>query len=239
MRKNRIAILALLAFCLLISAISVAAQDTKTITVNGTGTVNLDPDIVHVTVGVSTTDRDISTSVNKNTEIVGAITDALLGAGIAQEDLNTLNYSMYSSQVYDSETDSFLEGVYNYYVDYSYRVTVRDISTLNEILNLCIDNGANGINGIEFDSSQRNEAVDLAREYAIENAADKAENIAEKIGVELSGIISVDARDSQSLTGTINRSQVNDYMAMGGSGTAPVSGTLSVSADVSIVYAYN
>lgn len=56
---------------------------------------------------------------------------------------------------------------------------------LNDVLNFCIQNGANNLYGINFDYSKRSEALAQARELAIDHANANAQQIAEKFGKKI------------------------------------------------------
>src|SRR5450756_2038121 len=76
----------------------------RTLNVSGNGTVYLTPDIAYIYIGVHTDDPAIATAVNNNNSQTTALVDALKNAGIAGEDIQTSNFSVYSSPQYDKVT---------------------------------------------------------------------------------------------------------------------------------------
>jgi hypothetical protein len=111
-------------------------------------------------------------------------------------------------------------------------VTVRDLSTLSEVLSAVVDAGANNIYGINFNVENRDEAVAEARQLAIQDAKAKAEAIAEEAGVSLGEVINISVYSSSS--------PVTYFDAKGGAYTeaaVPISaGTLTITMECSLTY---
>jgi uncharacterized protein YggE len=75
-----------------------------------------------------------------------------------------------------------------YIVENSVHVTVRDLDQIGEILNTAVQAGANTIHGIQFDVSDKTEALSEARQSAVANAETVAKELAQAAGVELGEI---------------------------------------------------
>lgn len=157
----------------------------RTLSINGHGEVTLIPDIAYVYVGVHTELEAAADAVAENNDQAQAVMDALRAAGIAAEDIRTSNFSLWYSQNYDMNgqpTDG------KYVVDNSVYITVRDLEKLGDILDTAIEAGANSINGISFDVSDKDAALAEARENAVADARTQAGELAELAGVELGDI---------------------------------------------------
>src|SRR3990172_6600557 len=113
----------LLAGCSGTAASSSGAYQTG-LSVNGVGEVSLAPDVAYVTIGVHTEAGDVSSAVSQNADQVSSVMAALAGMGVAQEDMQTSNFSLYTGQSYDPFTGQSLGPLYT--VDNTVNVTVRN-----------------------------------------------------------------------------------------------------------------
>jgi uncharacterized protein YggE len=158
----------------------------RTIRVSGSGRAVLSPNIAYVNIGVHTESKDAVEAVTSNNIQTQKVTDALVDAGIDEKDIQTTNFSIYPRQDYDSQGKP--TGEITYIVENSVHVTVRDLDQIGEILNTAVQAGANTIHGIQFDVSDKTEALSEARQSAVANAETVAEELAQAAGVELGEI---------------------------------------------------
>ena len=159
---------------------------TRTIRVSGSGRAVLSPDIAYVNIGVQTESKDAVEAVTSNNIQTQKVTDALVDSGIDEKEIQTTNFSIYPRQDYDSQGKP--TGEITYIVENSVHVTVRDLDQIGEILNTAVQAGANTIHGIQFDVSDKTEALSEARQSAVANAETVAEELAQAAGVELGEI---------------------------------------------------
>lgn len=160
----------------------------RTLSINGHGEVTLTPDIAYIYVGVHTEMEAAADAVAENNDQAQTVIDALRAAGIAAEDISTSNFSLWFSQNYDlngQPTDG------KYVVDNTVYITVRDLDALGDILDTAIGAGANSVNGISFDVSDKEAALAEAREKAVADARAQAGELAELAGVDLGEIQSI------------------------------------------------
>jgi hypothetical protein len=207
---------------------------TRTIRVSGSGRAVLSPDIAYVNIGVHSESEDAVEAVTSNNIQTQKVTDALVDAGIDEKDIQTTNFSIYPRQDYDSQGNP--TGEITYIVENSVHVTVRDLDQIGEILNTAVQAGANTIHGIQFDVSDKTEALSEARQSAVANAETVAEELAQAAGVELGEIQTI-----STFSGGIPAPMVEGR----GGGAAlmadvpvPVSpGQMIVTVEVSMIYA--
>ncbi len=221
----------LLALALVLSACGpvLASASTRTLSVNGTGTVYLTPDIAYLYLGVHTEDADIAVAVERNNTRAQALVDALLGLGVASEDIQTSNYSIWSYDDYDDSGMRFT----NYSVDNTVYITVRDLSQLGVLLNTAVTAGANNINSIQFDVADKTAALEEARQLAMENANALAQELAGTADVTLGEIQTISYVDYYP----------SPYYGMGGgaaeapNASVPIQpGMMQISVTVSVTY---
>lgn len=234
MRTKFTLIFSILALALVLSACGPAAAsgDSRSLSVSGSGTVSLTPDIAYVYIGVHTESPDIAQALADNNAQAQAVVDALKNMGVAAEDIQTNSFNVYSSQKYDPMSGQ--QNGYTYMVDNSLYVTVRDLSHLGSLLNTVVGSGANNINSIQFDVADKTAALEQARQKAMENASSLAAELAQTAGLSLGEIQSISYTEASPYP----------YYGMGGGGssapnaTVPIQvGQLQISVTVSVSYA--
>jgi uncharacterized protein YggE len=105
---------------------------------------------------------------------------------------------------------------------------------LGEILDAVVRSGANTINGITFDVTDKSAAEAQARDMAIQNARAEAEAIASAAGVKLGDLQSVNVYTS---SGTVPMYDAKGYGGMQTIDTVPVAaGQMLISVDANVVY---
>jgi uncharacterized protein len=231
--RTRISLISsLLVLALLLSACGTLTTQPRTLNVSGNGTIYLAPDIANIYVGVHNEDPEIATAVNTNNTRTQALVDALKAAGVAEKDIQTSNFSVYSTQSYDKVTGQ-PTGT-SYAVDNTVYITVRDLSKLGSLLNTAVASGANNINSITFDVSDKTAGMAQARQKAMANAGSLAAELAKTAGVQLGAIQNVSY---------VETSPAPYYYGMGGGGSAapnasvPIQpGQTEISVTVSVTY---
>ncbi|MBN1230466.1 MAG: SIMPL domain-containing protein [Anaerolineales bacterium] len=205
---------------------------SRTITVNGSGTVTLLPDIATISIGVYTENADASVAMSENSEKVALVIDALEMGGVAETDISTSNISIYPQQGFD-ENGNPTSTVY--YVQNSLTVKVRDLDAIGNLLDSAITAGANNIYGISFDLENPEPAQTQAIQKAVDNAKARADTLAQAGGATLGEVISI----STYIYGNSSVAPYYDTAVAGkGGGEVPVSsGSLEITVEVNLTYA--
>lgn len=204
----------------------------RTINVTGNGKIYLTPDIVYISIGVHTENKDAAEAVTANNAISKKVTDVLTAAKIETKDIKTSNFNIYPQQIYDQ--NGKVEGIL-YVVDNSVYVTVRDLTKISNILGKVIEAGANSISGIQFDVADKTEALTQAREAAVANAKSQAEELCKAAGVTLGEIQSMNIYATSSPT--LFDAKGIGSMELTASTNVPITpGELAVSVDVNMVF---
>jgi uncharacterized protein YggE len=155
------------------------------ITVVGQGTAYGQPDQATVIVGVDTFAPTVEEATTQNQTTLDNVMAALEAAGIASEDIQTTNYSLYAEQIYG---DRGPEGIAGYRVSNQVNVKIRDISLVGDILAAVTEAGANAIYGVNFSVADPAALEAEARANAVEDARLRAESLAELGGVTLGDV---------------------------------------------------
>jgi uncharacterized protein len=207
-----------------------ASASPRTISVTGKGEVPLTPDIARITIGVRTQGVDVAEAVASNNTQAQEVVEALQEMGVAERDIQTSNFSIYPQQQYD-ERGQVIDTTF--VVENTVYVTVRELESLGDLLDVAVGRGANSIYGIQFDVEEKGGAVSEARQVAVEDARAQAQELAEAAGVQLGDIQSISAISSYPGPIFDGRGAAAEQAAS----TVPISpGQLIITAEVSVVY---
>lgn len=226
-----IAILTLMTFVTSCAPISstTAESSIRTIEVSGTGTVELEPDIARVNIGVRSQSPSVSEALAENSANAEAVIQRLLDLGVEQQDIKTQNLNIHRQQ---NQPGPEGEPADTFVVENTIAVTVRDLDSLGEILSAVVAEGANTIHGVTFDIEDRDAAIEEARSLAIADAQSQAEAIAEVADVELGSIQTINFDRSGS---PAPQAAFEVEMAQGGS--VPISsGQLTIQVTAKLIY---
>jgi len=206
----------------------------RTISVSGSGKAVLTPDIAYVNIGVQTEDPQASNAVSKNNQLTQKVIDALLSMGVAEKDIQTTNFSIYPQVQYDNNGKP--TGEIKYQVNNSIYVTVRDLDQIGSLLDTVVKAGANTINGIQFDVSDKTEALATARKNAVENAKTIAEELTQAANVTLGAVQSIVYTRGVPPVPIYKSRGMEAEMAVGASNVPISPGEMVINVDVNIVY---
>jgi uncharacterized protein YggE len=224
----------------------VAAQSTpepgeepiRTITVNGTGVVKVDPDTASINLGVISNNESLEVAQQEVSEALEATTQTLTDLGILPEDIATSSYNIYPIAEYDR--DGNYVGIERYEVSSGLTVTVRDIDSVGTVLDSAVQAGVNNIWSISFYVDDPAEAAAQARRSAVEDARGKADELATAAGMVVVNVVTINetsAPDPASLNYDLGRGGAEADMAMEQAASVPVSpGQTEIRVEVSIVF---
>jgi hypothetical protein len=169
-----------LAGCLTVEAYP--SPQMRTINVGGEGTVYVTPDLAYVNIGVTTQGDTVTEALDANTAAAQGIRASLKELGVEDKDIQTSGFNIYPNQDYGPDGTI----VRSYFTaNNTVYVTVRDLEKLGAILDRSVRNGANTINSISFDITDKEKALSEARAKAMQNAEVQAEEAATAAGAEL------------------------------------------------------
>jgi uncharacterized protein len=227
---------------LLLFAVAVSACTTPSnITVNpqaqvpqinaaGSGLVRAVPDIAYIYIGVRSEGKSVADALNKNNQSARDIKDALVAQNVAEKDIQTSSFNVYPQQYNPAG-----QAVPTFYVvENTVYVTIRNLDSIGTILDLVANNGANSINGVYFDLSNKSVAQEQARQMAIEEAKKQAAQIASLTGVKLGKLMSINVYTSAAPYAMEGKGGGGAAMA---SPSVPIStGQMNITAEANLVY---
>ncbi len=169
-------------------ALSEEARMPRLISLSGHGEVKSAPDMAFVTTGVLSQGATAAEALAANTKAMNALFAALKDSGISEKDVQTSNFMVQPRYNFQDGKAPELVG---YDVSNNVTVTLRKIGDLGTLLDKLVQAGSNQINGIGFEVSQPEAALDEARKLATVDATRKAKVYAEAMGVALGPVMSI------------------------------------------------
>ncbi len=160
------------------------------VTVGGTGKISYTPDIANVHLGVQI-DKALNAEValaDLNSKISKAM-EAIKKLGIAEEDIQTQNYSIFPQYDYAEGASKFVGYNANQQLVVKVKNLAKDANLVSKVISESTKAGVNQITGITFDVSKFEELKQEARLVAIADAKKKAQSIALALGVRLGNVV--------------------------------------------------
>jgi uncharacterized protein YggE len=191
---------ALLLVCAILAPVSAAAQTrsgretdgtvSRTVTVIGQGSVSVQPDIAMVQIGVETFKPDVTEATAENRRLMQRVFETLLSLGIEEQDMQTSSYNIHFERRFpETDTGGTVSGSYR--VANMLSVLVRDLQDLGRIIDSAVEAGANQLWGVQFDISNPELYRRIARTEAVDDAREKARQLASAAGLTLGEVLSI------------------------------------------------
>ncbi len=171
-----------------------AAQDINSITISGDGKVVEVPDIAQINLGLDTEKKTVEEAQAENTKTMNSFMAKLKSMGVDEKDIKTDSYNVYP--VYDY-TDARGRQLKGYSVSQSLGVKIRDLEKVSPIVALAGQEGLNQVGSLNFTIDDPESIKVRARELALQNAKEKAQALADVLGVRLGRIMSFSESSSE------------------------------------------
>jgi len=211
----------------------VGTAPVNSITVSGSGEASGTPDVAYVNLGVDTTDSDVGQAVENANQQIATIIAAIAETGVDEQDIQTTNFYVYPEDRYDQSGQPTGERIYR--VQNLLNVTVRDIGNVGAVIDAGLSAGANSVNGLTFGIDDTADLEQEARVNAVEDARQRAQQLAEAFGVTVGEPIII-----SEVTGGMFPPPV-PYLAqdaaIGGAGAQITPGQLQVTVQVNVTFA--
>jgi uncharacterized protein YggE len=162
----------------------------RIISVTGQAEIYVKPDVATISFGVETNGSTAQEAQRLNAQAMNKVIAALTAGGIAKEDIQTSNFSLYP--VY--ETQLAPDRSYGKQVLSGYRckntvsVRIKDIENVGGLIDAAVSAGATNVNSIVFGVLDSRKYEDEVLAKAVANAGHKAEVMARAAGVNITGI---------------------------------------------------
>lgn len=150
----------------------------RTMTLTGQGQVTAVPNIATIHLGVQTTGENLTSIQNENARITQTIIQALQRMGVS--DIKTFQYSI--DKLYDYENGRQIDRGFS--VRNVLEIRTSKIDMVGNIIDAAVNSGANVVELISFDVSNREYYYQQALNMAVMNAIQKSKSIAMNLGIQ-------------------------------------------------------
>lgn len=212
----------------------------NTIVVSATNDVYAKPDLAITTVSVATEAKTVAQAMSENTVKMNAVIAAVKNQGVEDKDLKTVNFNISPRYEWENPNCNYsycpsgkriLAG---YDINQSLEVKIRDLAKIGGIIEGATGAGANEVGGLQFTIDNEDLLKEEARNNAIEEAKNKAKNLAEKLGIRLVKIVSFS--ESGSFPIPYYAGAAKEALGIGGAAPDIQTGENKISVTVSLTY---
>lgn len=172
-----------------VSMTSTVTTKTDLFTVSGEGKVTAIPDMAQVNLGITVNRPAVKEAQNEANGIINKISNDLKRLGIEEKDIKTTRYNLNPNYDFSSGR----QRITGYQININLEVKVRDFDKINQVIDTATADGANLVEGLQFsvDEPKLKELKAKAREEAIKEAKEKAQEIAKAGGMRLGKIVNI------------------------------------------------
>jgi uncharacterized protein len=203
------------------------------IVVTGEAKVSVTPDLAVLTLGISTQSENVADAQSQAIEAMNKVMAALTGAGIAEKDIQTQNFSI--SPVTRWDDKSQLQNIVGYRVENTVNVKIRALDTIGTTIDAVTAAGGDltRIQGINFTLEDPTQARTDARQKAVADARAKAVQLAEQFGIKLGKLVYITENQSY-----IPMTRTASFDSVGGAApsTSISAGQLDITINVQAIY---
>ncbi|MFZ5365635.1 MAG: SIMPL domain-containing protein [Patescibacteria group bacterium] len=197
--------------------IGVSPESRYTITVQGEGKVIAIPDVAKLTLGTDSLDKTVADAQKKvNSDINNLVTELKSQYNIDKKDIRTVNYSIYPEYDWTDRGQVFK----GYRVSQNVEVTIRDTEAAGNIINLAGELGLKTVSGLQFTVEDPEIYKQDARKQALQQAKQKAEELAGVAGVKLGRVVSFSENEGYAPDYTY-KTYAESAVGIGGGAPAP------------------
>ena len=151
--------------------------------VSGQGEVTVTPDLATLWLGVEAQADTVAEAQEQAQEAMDAVMDALTDNGVDEDDIQTQYFNI--DQVTRWDDDEYV--VIGYRVTNMVTAKIREIDDVGTVIDTVAEAGGDliRINNLAFSVDDPSDYYEEARDAAMDDARDKAEQLADLAGVEL------------------------------------------------------
>lgn len=199
-------------------------EQSRWISVSGTGSVSVKSDTATINLAVVSYNRSVIEASRLNAEAVTKVRVALIDAGFSSDSITTSDYRIWQ----DVSSRNGVQYRGDYRVSNSLHIVTQDIEKVGNAIDVAVKAGANEFSSIQFSATKIENALREARTLAIKNAAEAANLMAKTAGAELGKIMNIE-ESSAPVRGSYESAKfmaTNDFATPINAGNSEVSVTV-------------
>ncbi len=206
----------------------VASSQNSVVTVKGEGTVKVVPDQVLIRSRIEHEGNDAGEVKKQNDAAIAKIIAYLKSRGIEEKNFRTEYMNLNKNYNYNEKS-------YSYVANQAISIKLEDLKNYEELMSGLLEAGLNRIDGIEFQSSKKDEHAAAARKKAMENAKLKAGEYAGALGQTIGKAVNISELETNNYQPVYRMEMMQSSADAGGEETiAP--GEMEITARVTVSF---
>ena len=164
----------------------------KVISVTGTATTSVDPDLLVVQFGVETQEKTAKQALESNSNLMTSVIESIKNSGISEDDISTSRFNI--QPIYDSvkelNSNRYTQELKGYRVSNIVMVETKNLDSAADIIDGGVSAGANRVDSVYFTLSPQKQldVKDSLISQAVTNAQSKANKALEPVNHKIIGV---------------------------------------------------
>ena len=180
--------------------VPVLSTRERTISVTGTATTSISPDLLTLQFGVDTEAKTAQDAITANSDAMNSIVAAVTSLGITKDEISTASFSIYpvyNDSVPDPKTGIHKTILTGYRSSNTLFVKTSKLTLAGNIIDSAVGAGANRVDSVSFSLSpaKQQSVQDDLLSKAVVNAKSKAEKALVPLGQKIIGVKVVSLSD--------------------------------------------
>ena len=178
-------------FLLTLSMCVMADEQARTVTVNGTGFAEVEPDRATLRMSINVREPTLAAAQKKAAAVTSNVLKMTDRMNIDRDQVDTTGASVRPDYRWNRETEE--QELRGYIADRQIAVQLEDLEKLGALIEGAVNAGVNQVTPPQLDSSRRKQAYREALSAAAEDARLNATQLAESLGATLGAVLSINS----------------------------------------------
>ena len=170
----------------------IPASRERTISVTGTATSSVLPDLVTIQFGVDTEAKTAQDSISTNSQMMNSVVSAVENTGISKDEISTSGFSIYPiyNDTVEEKTGIHHTVLAGYRTSNTLYVKTTKLSSAGDVIDAAVGAGANRVDNVSFSlSPEKQQSIqDDLLSKAVLNAKSRAEKALDPLSQKIIGV---------------------------------------------------
>ena len=211
---------------ILFTVVAFGQQQNNTVTVTGEGTVYVVPDKVLIRARIEHSGDSPAEVKRQNDEVVNNIFKYLESQDIPSENVRSEYINLNKDYDYNLKE-------HKYSANQAISIQLDDLEKYEKIMSGLLESGLNRIDGVQFQTSNKEELRSEARRLAMLNARKKAKELAQALDQSIGRAVSITENESNGFQPVARMMEMKNDSGSGGQTIAPGEMEITIKANVS------
>ncbi len=178
-------------FLVLVTATAAADDVARTISVNGFGTAETEPDRATLSLSIDARESTVAAAQAKAAEVTARVLELADEMDIPKNRVDTMSATVRPDYRWNRDTNT--QELIGFVAQRQMRLEVHDLEKVGLVVERAVEVGVNQVSPPRLTSSRSREVYRDALEKAVEDARQNAERLADSLGLSLGDAIQVNA----------------------------------------------